>query len=58
MTIEDLAKAHLATVDGRIRELHQQMVELDKEIKRLTGVLEEGTKLLGLTLQPSEESNV
>jgi hypothetical protein len=58
MTIEDLAKAHLATVDGRIRELHQQMVELDKEIKRLTGVLEEGTKLLGLTPQPSEESNV
>lgn len=59
MTIEDLAKAHLATVEGRIRELHQQMVELDKEVQRLTGILEEGSNLLGLTpQQPSQESNV
>ena len=59
MTIEDLAKAHLVTVEGRIRELHQQMVELDKEVQRLTGILEEGSNLLGLTPQkPSQESNV
>lgn len=46
MTVEDLAKAHLAHVEVRIRELQQQILGLDKEVQRLTELLAEGQKLL------------
>ena len=46
MSIEEMAQAHLNTIQQAIAELENQKVTIDNEILRLTEYLEQGNALL------------
>ena len=46
MSIEEMAQAHLNTIQQAIVELENQKVTIDNEILRLTEYLAKGTELL------------
>tara|TARA_R110000868_G_scaffold315517_3_gene576402 strand:+ start:2161 stop:2337 length:177 start_codon:yes stop_codon:yes gene_type:complete len=46
MSVEEMAQAHLSTVQRAIVDLSNQKVTIDNEILRLTEYLEQGKTLL------------
>ena len=46
MSIEEMAQAHLNTIQQAIAELENQKVTIENEILRLTEYLAKGTELL------------
>jgi|5B_taG_2_1085324.scaffolds.fasta_scaffold15026_5 IS30 family transposase len=57
MSIEQMAQAHLDSVQQAIVELNNQKQTIDKEIERLTDYLEKGSALLNSTSTATVSSN-
>lgn len=58
MSIEQMAQAHLDSVQQAIVELNNQKQTIDKEIERLTDYLEKGSALLNSTSTATVSSNI
>lgn len=58
MSIEQMAQAHLDSVQQAIVELNNQKQTIDKEIERLTDYLEKGSALLNSTSTTTVSSNI
>ncbi len=58
MSIEQMAQAHLDSVQQAIVELNNQKQTIDKEIERLTDYLDKGSALLNSTSTTTVSSNI
>lgn len=58
MSVEEMAQAHLTTIQKAIDELNNQKQTIEKEILRLTDYLEQGNALINERINSTSTATV